>query len=280
MTEILPALREIAQTLFFVGFLCCFPTLVISLIVYTTAINLTQNRLAHKKLAEKLGYTRVNEGHILKTWYSGTYEGRPIAINVRGQIYRYYSGDRNRIGVHFYLRIAMPVQTPATPGLVTHHRGTKGIPQSFTEAFDVSPGMFLSTAARQAMLTFAYKGYPTGFKKDLTLRFTPGLRNLTYGSRAEIPDLPPEMLPDASMLLLFEHPDAAQSPKQFQTLLDDLLAVAQSIETETLSPHLPAPVPPTPGPARHLPWVITGLVVLGLPALICVCSMVYTLLDT
>lgn len=279
MTELIPALRDLAQTLFLVSFFCCFPTLVIGLIIYTSVINLTQNRLAHQKLAEKLGYARLNEGHILKTWYGGTYEGRPVAINVRGRTYRYYSGDRSRTGVHFYLRIAIPVQTPATTGLVTPRRGKKGIPQSFAEAFDVPPGMFLASASRQAMLSFAYKGHPTGFKKDLSIRFVPGLRNLTYGSRAEISDLPPEVLPNATNLLLFEHPDAVQSPEQFRALLDDMLAVAQSIETETLSPQLPVPVPPAPGPARHLPWVITGFVVLGLPVLICVCSMAYTLLD-
>lgn len=279
MTELLPALRDLAQTLVFIGFLCCFPTLIISLIIYTGVINLTQNRLAHQKLAEKLGYTRLNEGHILKTWYGGIYEGRPVAINVRGQPYRYYSGDRSRTGVHFYLRIALPVQTPAATGLVTPRRGTKGIPQSFTEAFDVPPGMLLASAARQAMLSFVYQGHRTGFKKDLSLRFTRGLRNLIYGSRTESSDLPPEVLPNTTNLLLFEHPDAIQSPEQFRVLLDDMLAVAQSIEAETLSPRLPPPVPPAPGPARHLPWVITGFVVLGLPVLICVCSMAYTLLD-
>lgn len=279
MTELIPALREIAQTLFFISFFCCFPTLIISLIIYTAAINLTQNRLAHQKLAEKLGYIRLNEGPILKTWYGGTYQGRPVAINVRGVPYRYYSGDRNRIGVQFSLRMAIPVQTPAAPGVVAPQQARKGMPQSFAEAFDVSPGMSLASAARQAMLSFAYMGHRIGFNKDLSVRFSRGLRALTYGSRAEMTDLPPEVLPNAAMLLIHETPDAAQSLERFRALLEDLHAVAYAIETETLSPHLPAPVPPAPGMGRYAPWVMTGLLIFGLPAMICVCSMVYTLLD-
>lgn len=279
MNEVLPGLLDLFNTLFFIGFFCCFPLLIIGGILYSTYINLAHNRLAHQKLAQALGYVQLNPAnHILKTWFGGLYQNRAVAITTYGSTYRYYSGDRSRVGVQFILRIAMEVQTDEIPGLLIRRTQQKGIPQTFEDAFEQHHAGFLSHAARNAMLAFVYKGYPTGLNKALAIRFVSGIRNLTYRPRAEGDVLPPEVLPHARMILVHEYPDAGLSPEKFRALLDDMCAVAQAIETGIAPPSSAQITPPVEGMGKYLPWGLAGLLIFGLPALICVCSMTYTFL--
>lgn len=48
MTEFIPILLDIFDTLFIIGFFCCFPLTAVGGIFYSTYINLMQNRLAHQ----------------------------------------------------------------------------------------------------------------------------------------------------------------------------------------------------------------------------------------
>ncbi|GAB4581707.1 MAG: hypothetical protein Fur0022_44570 [Anaerolineales bacterium] len=228
-----------------------------------------------------MGYVQLNPAsHIPKTWFGGTHQGRNIAITTFGSTYRYYTDGRSHVGVRFTLRIALEVQTPEIPGLNVARSPKQGIPQTFEEAFDAQGGGHLSRAAREAMLAFIYKGYSTGLKKDLSARFTPGIRNLTYRSRAGCPEIPPEILPQTSMILIHDHPDAGLSPERFRTLLDELTAVAQAIESGVVPPLLENQPIPIESKAKYAPWLMIGFLVFGMPAIACICAFIYGFLDS
>ena len=254
MENLLSMLIEAFQTLLLVAFFCGFPLLTIGSIIYSAAVNLTRNRLSHQKLAQAFQLPQLNPAdHILKTWYGGFHRDRAMAITTFGSTYRYYSGDRSRVGVRFTLRIVMEVRVTESPGLLVARKSHKGIPQNFEEAFDQQNAQFLSPAAREAMLAFVYKGYPTGIKKDLSMRFTRGTRILTFCPRTGAEKFPAEVLPNASMILIHDHLEAGLSPEKFHALLDEMSAVAQALEMGVVPPLLAGQaIPPTEGWGHYL----------------------------
>lgn len=261
---------------------CAVPLLVIGTALLTLHTNTTL-RKTHQQLAQALGYRALNQAqNIPSTWYGGMYQGRRIAFTTFASTYRTYGGDGgSRVGVTVKVRIVMEVNPTETNGFYIQRSDSNKIPQTFEEAFQASGSISPSPAVRDAMLAFAYLGYPTGFKKDLSLRFTQGTRNLMLAERSQITDhkLREEILPDAKAYLIHEHPAANVSPNRFKILLAEMDAVAQAIDTDRVPALLTEKTaPPKEGSGRYVPWIIFGILFGVLPIFLCICTILYTML--
>ena len=193
-----------------------------------------RSRGAAGRLARVMGLTPLNQTtKQMAIWYGGRHNQRNFAIKPYGSTYRYYAAERSRTGVRFYLQIIMEVKVPQ-PMDVMVKRGARRAsknPQNFEEAFDTTNGNKLTAEAQVAMFDFVQKGYRTGFT-GTDIRFSKGTRNLHLYDRtaAEVGALDPEVLPDAHVILIHDHPDTAISADTLQSLLDDMAVVAHTIE--------------------------------------------------
>jgi hypothetical protein len=262
---------------------CVLPVLVVGVFAVSTVIKLNQ-QTAHVKVAQALGFTPLNaESDKRHVWYGGAHLGRRVAINAYSRTYRYYYEGRSRRSFSVYLRVAMAVQLPGPQGLIVYREPTtRDIPNTFEDAFQLENAAMLPPGARQTMLAFVYLGYPTGFKPDLTWRFTRGTRNLRLGDRASAPAdlLPPAVLADEHVILVHDHPDAHIAPDGLRALLNEMAAVAEAVETGQPSRALELPAePPKEGAGKYAPWALAGFVVLGLPTIVCFCGMILAYLN-
>lgn len=260
---------------------CIVPLLVIGTALFTLNTNTTL-RKTHQQLAQALGYRALNQAkNIPSTWYGGMYQGRRVAFTTFASTYRTYGGDGgSRIGVTVKVRIVMEVNPSETNGLNVQCKDSTRIPQTFKEAFHVG-GTPISPATRDAMLAFVSLGYPAGIKKDLSVRFTQGTRNLMLAERSQVTDhtLREEIHPDAKAFLIHEHPAAGLSTDRFKTLLAELDAVAQAIGTDQVPALLAGKtIPPREGSGRYVPWIIFGILFGVLPIFLCLCVVLYTML--
>ncbi|HAX69365.1 MAG TPA: hypothetical protein DCY14_07165 [Anaerolineae bacterium] len=210
------------------------------------------------------------------------YQGRRVAFTTFASTYRTYGGDGgSRIGVTVKVRIVMEVNPSETNGLNVQCKDSTRIPQTFEAAFQAGSDTPISPATRDAMLAFAYLGYPTGFKKDMSLRFSRGVRNLILVEQSRITDstLREEILPDAKAFLIHEHPAAGLSTDRFKALLTELDAVAQAIGTDQVPALLAGKtIPPREGSGRYVPWIFFGILFGVLPIFLCLCVVLYTML--
>lgn len=260
---------------------CIVPLLVIGTALFTLNTNTTL-RKTHQQLAQTLGYRALNQAkNIPSTWYGGMYQGRRVAFTTFASTYRTYGGDGgSRVGVTVKVRIVMEVDPAKTSGLTIQRSDSNKIFQSFEEAFHVG-GTPSGPATRDAMLAFVSLGYPTGIKKDLSVRFTQGTRNLMLAERSQVTDhtLREEIHPDAKAFLIHEHPAAGLSTDRFKTLLAELDAVAQAIDTDQVPALLAGKtIPPREGSGRYVPWIIFGILFGVLPIFLCLCVVLYTML--
>jgi len=273
-------LQDILRIFLFVS-ICLLPLAVVVLLIYSTVVKLGQ-RSAHEKLGKTLGFTPLNRAdNIQLVWYGGQVQGRDVAINTFQSTHEYYALERMRTGFNTELRIVMEVHTKEPLGVNAHRNKKNKSPQTFEDAFIVEQGG-LSSAAREAMLAFSCLGYKTGIKRDLRVAFVRGMRDLRLNDRAATPKglLSEEILSDAKTILTHDHPFADISPAELKTVLEEMSAVAQAIETDSVPPLLAGKTTPPPeGKGKYLYWLIMGFVIIGLPACICLCGMIYTFLD-
>ena len=186
------------------------------------------------RLAQAMGLIPLNQTtKQMEIWYGGQHNQRDFAIRPYGLTYRYYAAERSRTGVKFYLQIIVEVKVPQ-PLDVMVKRGVQKAsknPQNFEEAFETTNAGKLTGQARAAMFDFVQKGYKTGLTGS-TLRFSKGRRNLQLYDRAsaKVGALAPEVLPDAHVVLIHDHPETTISADTVRSLLDDMVVVAKAIE--------------------------------------------------
>ncbi|HAV76642.1 MAG TPA: hypothetical protein DCX53_04730, partial [Anaerolineae bacterium] len=113
--------------------------------------------------------------------------------------------------------------------------------------------------------------------------FVRGMRNLSLSDRKDVPKgwISDETLPNANVILTHDHPYVDISIDEFRGILDDIDAVAEAIETDRV-PRLLAggTTPPPIDKGIYANWAFIGLIVIGLPACICVWGVLLTFLDS
>lgn len=266
---------------FFWASVCLFPLVVVVSLIYSTVVKLGQ-RSAHEKLGKALGFSPLNRAdNIQLVWYGGQVQGREVAINTFMSTHHYYALERMRTGFNTELRIVMEVHGQGPLGVIAYRNAKNKSPLTFEEAFTLEQGQ-LSPAAREAMLAFAFLGHKTGVKRDLRVAFMRGMRDVRLNDRASAPKswLGEEILADAKTILVHDHPSADVSPTELKTILEELSAVAQAIESDSLPPLLAGKATPPPeGKGKTIYWLIMGLGFIGLPACLCLCGMIYSFLN-
>jgi hypothetical protein len=271
-------------SIFIVGMvLCGVPLFISGVVIITAVINLNQQK-AHQRIAQQVGFQALNqESNVQRTWYGGIHHGRRVAIKVIATPYRTLGGDSgSRVGVRMTLRIVMEVDPENPDGLQVQNKSIKTIPVTFEEAF-TEKGKPLTHAVRDAMRAFIYMGYPTGFSKDLSLRFSRGLRDLLLMERKAAGKnvLPENVLPDAKAILVHNHLIAEPMPAEFDTLLTELDAIAEAIEHDTFPALFKGKTTPPPeGNGRVVSWIFFGLFFVILPTCLCMCVVAYTVLNS
>jgi hypothetical protein len=185
---------------------------------------------AAARLAQHLGWPAITPQHPpTDRWYGGTAHDRRVAIRLVTL--------RNRLGADGlrhgpYLRIVMEILLAEPLGVLALRRvGDVSSLHRFEEAFSSEGAAKLGPEARNAMLDFVARGYPTGFH-GTTYRSAPGTRNLSLLDRAlaQPADLHPAVLSDAKTVLFHDHPDPALAPDAFGKLLHELAVVAWALE--------------------------------------------------
>ncbi len=78
------------------------------------------------------------------------------------------------------------------------------------------------------------------------------------------------------MLFIHDHPDAGISAERLRTLLDEMAAVAKTIETGIVLRLLAGQTtPPEEMIGKYAPWIIGLGLTFGLPAIMCICVMAF-----
>lgn len=268
-------IRDILEIILIGSFFCALPLFVIGGLIYSTIIKFRQ-RTAHQELAKAIGFSPVNRtADVKQTWYGGFYKGRMFALSTFTSAYTYYYDGRSRRGFNVKLRIMAEVHVKDPLGIKVYRNKNEKIAQNFDDAFIVEGGT-LSSPARDAMLAFAYRGHKKGLLKDLRYRFTHGMRNLSLSDRDAVPSnwMIKEALADANAILTHDHPFVDLTPDEFKTILDEMDAVAQAVETDRLPPLLAgSATPPPEDKGKYAYWAYLAFLILGIPGCICICGM-------
>jgi hypothetical protein len=181
-----------------------------------------RSRQAARNLAEALGLPPLNNApNLMKQWYGSQLEGRPFAIAPAVMLDRSYDGAHHRSSFRttWYLRVALAVRVPQ-PLQVTAARthADRGAATSLRDAFPSLVGVDrLPPRAQDALIRFVQSGG----------------RNLRLLDRADASPalLPPEMLADATVVLIHDHPKPrALTPSQLQAALADMSEIAAVLE--------------------------------------------------
>ncbi len=212
------------------GFFLCMTALTVVLVS-----NTFRSQRAAVQLAEEMGLAPLNQtDKPVTTWHGGEAQGYRFGIKTVGFISNYYLEGRRRRSVSFYLRIVLALNVPDPLEMDVYRSYEDGSKtDSFEKAFPIrEKGQKLTSSAQQAMLDFVKKGYPTGFRKGGSLRFSPGARNLRLLDRADAPEglLADEVFGETAVILVHDHPNAISvTPDQLQTLLAEMIEVANTI---------------------------------------------------
>lgn len=263
--------------------LCGVPLFISGMVIISAVINLNQQK-AHQRIAQQVGFQALNqESNVQRTWYGGVHNGRRVAIKVIATPYRTLGGDSGtRVGVRMTLRVIMEVDPESPDDLLVQNKSLKTIPATFEEAF-VEKGVPLTQAVRDAMLAFIYMGYPTGISKDMSLRFSRGLRDLLLMERKTAGKniLPENILPNAKAILVHNHLIAEPKPAEFNTLLTELDAIGEAVEHGTFPALFEGKTTPPPkGNGKAVSWIVFGLFFVILPTCLCMCVVAYTVLSS
>lgn len=245
--------------------LCGVPLLITGVALYVWNTNL-KLRKAHQTIAQALGYQALNQTeNIQNTWYGGTHHGRHIAFTTFASIDHYNDGNRSRRSVTINMRIVMEATPTETNGLNIQRKNIsifKDIPKTFEDMFTGSIDLIREKGIRDAMLAFTYLDSP--------------IRKLTLIERSKITDRTQreEILPGVNAVLIYERPAAGFSPEQFNTVIDELSAVAQAIDTGITPAVLTGKT--TPPKRKNTPWIILGIMFVIVPICTCLCAVAYT----
>ena len=248
---------------------CGVPLLVTGVAVYVWNTNMTL-RKAHQKIAQVLGYQALNQAeNIQSTWYGGTYRGRRFAFIAFASIDQYNDGNRSRRSVTINMRIVMEVNPKETNGLNIQRKKISifnEIPKTFEDMFLGSIDMIRDQGTRDAMLAFTYLGSP--------------IRSLMLVERDKITDrmLREDILPGVNAFLVHERPAARFSPEQFNTVISELDAVAQAVDTGNMPALLTGKT--TPPKRKNTFWIVFGIMFVILPTCMCLCAVAYTMLTS
>jgi hypothetical protein len=268
-------LQDIFGILFFGFIFCLLPLSVIGGLIFSMVAKIGQGT-AHQKLGQAVGFSPLTPSTDIKnTTYGGSYRGRAFAIRTFSSVYRYYLDGRSRRAFNIKLRVIAEVRAKEPLGVKAYPNKNEAIAQTFEDGFIIEGGA-LSPAARQAMLAFAWRGHKKGLRKDLRIVFTRGMRNLSLSDRSDVPPgwITDEALADSKVILTHDHPFVDLTSEEFKSILDELDAVAQAIETETVPPLLSdITTPPDDTVGRNSRWVYIGLTMIGVPACLCLCGI-------
>ncbi len=195
-----------------------------------------KSRKAAVRLGESLGLEELNRAsNPVNVWYGGVYDGRRFAVKPVGIKSHYYDGrGRRRPDVDYYLRIVLEVKVDEPLDVVVYRRPQeRGGAATFEAAFPaVKNASRLTGSAQAALLAFVQKGYETGLQ-GTTYRYDKGARNLTLRDRPGTPEaqLAGEVLPDAPVILVHDHPNPNLPAEALYELLGEMTAVAQAVES-------------------------------------------------
>lgn len=213
---------DVIASIFWIGFVCCLPTLAITAPVAYVLWRQKQRSAGSEAVAAALGLTQTAKVKQM-WWYQGDWEdGRRLAlipIIFPKWDYNSVSGQRQRkhdAGVCLVVELLLDAPLPLE--VVRHINWTKKRPpDSFESAFNAENGEKLTPGMQQALLDFVQRH--------------PG--TLWLRRRAEMPleiFEPPEVMAGASMILLHEYLAQNPAPDEVRAKTADLAAVARAIE--------------------------------------------------
>jgi len=216
-------------------FICCCGSLLMLLTAAGLGASIYQimrGRSAGKRLAEQMGFTPLNEvKSVARQWYGGTYNRRQVAIRPVPYLSSSYDGFRSRRGYSTtqYMGIVLEAKPPKPLGYVVHgDRARENSLSSFEAGFEVLDGtQNLPHNVRDAMFEFSKTHYGKG-SQGITL----------YASdRATLPDdlrsylILSEIMTDVQAILMTNQRNLNMSPDEFRTILDDMIKVAEVMES-------------------------------------------------
>jgi hypothetical protein len=187
------------------------------------------------RLGESLGLEKLNQARSpVNVWYGGVFDGRRFAVKPVGIKSHFYDGGgRRRPDASYYLRIVLEVKVDEPLDVVVYRRPQeRGGATTFEETFPtVKNASRLTGSAQAALLAFAQMGYETGLQ-GTTYRYDKGARNLTLRDRAGMPEaqLARDVLPDAPVILVHDHPKPNLPAEALNELLGEMTAVVQAVE--------------------------------------------------
>jgi len=214
--------------------LCCCGFLVVMAAMAIGAIQiyqLEQNKSAAKRLAEKMNYTLLNEATKVKDqWYGGSYRGRRVAIRPNAYLERVISGGGRDFTTKHYMQIVVQLRPNEPIGYRTNCTRSKSrTTNSFDEAFTVDGTKEPAQETKDVMFRFAQKYIET--KKDRGYVLYAAERALMNEGFVEKHLHLMQTMPDASGIVMMENKNMKMSPEEFHALLDDMIKVADSIES-------------------------------------------------
>jgi hypothetical protein len=226
--------REVGVPLM-LGLICCAVPLLALFVLGWIGLDLLRARQVSGRLAEELGWRPLTPAEKpINRWHGGQHRRQVMAFKTTISSARSWQGSGYTVSYHAGLRIVTAVNNPRLIEVGLQRRAADRSPTtSFAQAF---PGGEnddqLSARSQQALIDFVAKGYPTGLRGRV-YRANSGTRNLLLQARARVPAtiLPPEILPEAAIVLIHNYPDAtAVTTAEFRELLDELDAIAAALE--------------------------------------------------
>ena len=267
---------DLGTTLFLVCGFCIFPLVSIFSIIYSAVANHRQLK-AGERLAPELGLRVQNPGvHPTRTWFLGSHRGREYLLRTYPTISHSYQDGRRRRSMSANLQFIMPIRV-GEAFEVKARLGPKRLGRTDYDTTFVGLGVErLNPAGKRALFAFAKKGLPRGIRKNLSMRISRGWRDVGIVSRDELllimgPEAG-QFLPEGDGYLLVHDPDAGLPAEGVQAVLDDMDTAVRAIETGRPSRTLdPDRIPDEGFIAKNSNWIVIGLFVFVLPAVLCIC---------
>ena len=198
-------------------------------------VDTLRGRNAHSRLSESGDYQLLHDApRAVNKIFGGEAQGKGFAFRPSAERYTSYnSGGRTRTMVHFHLQIIMPIYNQNLSGLVlSQTRKLNSITETFNEIWKAKPSAdLLSIDQQSALVRFvAEKTHPSGIYGG-RIKFRSFMRQLNIIDRSKwSQSLPAEIFPDATAVLVYDHPKANIDLQTFESLLDELLNLSIVLE--------------------------------------------------
>lgn len=216
-------MSDFLSVVFWFGFLCCFPVLIIAGPVGFVLYRNKQRREGSEAIAQALGLQPTAKAKQMQ-WYEGRLgNGRSLAYVPIIFKRHYYNHDGHRRGSHdSAARLVLEVkrERPLNVNIFRHEkwRPSRAPLDSFETAFAANNGSKLTSSQQEALLAFA--------------RQHPGA-TIWLGDRAGASaDVfnAPEVMATAASFLLFEYQVVNPSPEEIEAKTAELSRLAQLFE--------------------------------------------------